>query len=379
MRVLSVTSPVLSHIFPTIPLAHALLAAGHEVRYAVGSEPHAVTEAGLHAVDVTPGLDYTPIWMREGEEDPMYVTDVGMEFLAELFGRVSDAEVDGVLKVARDYEPDLILHSAAQGAAALAASALGLPCVEVPLGPADSDPRLGVLLREAMRRSYERHGVTGRPTATARITTLPPSLRHLLPGHSDTSSTGTEEWPMAYVPYNGGGELPDWLPHPTRPRIAVTLGSMGARWGGITILKSLFSHVENLDAEFVLTLGGGDLSLLDDLPDNVRVVEWIPLAPLLETCSGVIHHAGSGTLLTAMRLGVPQCVIPHGAYQKTNAATLTGSGSGFTADPDTLGTAACERLLNDSSLRAAGARVSEELRGMQPPADLVPRMVSLTS
>ncbi|WUH98261.1 DUF1205 domain-containing protein [Spirillospora sp. NBC_00431] len=379
MRVMFVTSPVLSHIFPTVPLAHALLAAGHEVRYAVGSELHAVSQAGMHAADITPGLDYTPLWMAEGEEDPMYAEDVGVEFLAELFARVSGAEVSGVLDLARDFAPDLIVHSAAQGAAALVAAALRLPCVEVPLGPADSDPRLARLLRSGMRREYERHRVTGEPAATARINTLPPSLQHLLPGRSPGSFTGPDEWSMAYVPYNGGGELPDWLSRPSRPRLAVTLGSMGAQWGGITVLKSLFANAGSVDAEFVLTLGGGDVSLLGELPGNVRVVEWMPLAPLLKTCAGVIHHAGSGTLLTAMRLGVPQCVLPHGSYQMTNAAVLTGAGTGFIADPDTLGEAECERLLTDTSLRSAGARIGEEIRSLATPADLVPRMVALAA
>lgn len=228
MRALFVTSPVLSHIFPTVPLAHALRAAGHDVRYAVGDALDAVTAAGLHAVDITPGLDYTKVWVPDGAEDPMYVEDAGVEFLATLFGRVSGVEVDGALEVARSYRPDLIVHSAAQGAGALAAAALGIPCVELPLGPADSDPRLAGLLREAMKGDYERHGIPGTPPRTVRITSVPERLAPLLPG----GERPEHEWSMRYVPYNGGAVLPDWLSRPAdRPRIAVTLGSIGAQWG----------------------------------------------------------------------------------------------------------------------------------------------------
>ncbi|MFD0395282.1 hypothetical protein ACFQ3Z_36395 [Streptomyces nogalater] len=37
MRALFITSPGLSHILPTVPLAQALRALGHEVRYATGA------------------------------------------------------------------------------------------------------------------------------------------------------------------------------------------------------------------------------------------------------------------------------------------------------------------------------------------------------
>ncbi|WP_461073014.1 nucleotide disphospho-sugar-binding domain-containing protein, partial [Streptomyces pseudoechinosporeus] len=377
MRALFVTSPVLSHIFPTIPVAHALRAAGHEVRYAAGEALEAVTEAGLHAVDVTPGLNYEKVWVPDGTEDPMHVQDAGVEFLAELFGRVSGVEVDGVLEVARSYRPDLIVHSAAQGAGALAASALDIPCVELPLGPADSDPRLAGLLREAMKGDYARHGITGTPRRTVRINTVPQRLAPLLPG----GERPEHEWTMRYVPYNGGGVLPDWLARPAgRPRIAVTLGSIGAQWGGITVLAPLIAAAGRVDAEFVLTLGGGDVELLGELPKNVRTVEWVPLAPLLETCAGIIHHAGSGTLLTALTLGVPQCVIPDGAYQKANTELLVGSGAGFAVAPDELGAEECRRLLEGAELRTAAEGVRDELRRTMPsPASLVPRWEELAA
>lgn len=375
MRALFVTSPVLSHAFPTIPVAHALTAAGHEVRYALGAALGAVTDAGLHAVDVTPGLDYDKIWVPDGAEDPMYVKDAGVEFLAELFGRVSGAEVDGVLEAARAWSPDVIVHSAAQGAGALAASALGIPCVELPLGPADSDPRLAGLLRAAMKGDYERHDVAGTPRATARISSVPARLAHLLPG----GRRPDDEWLMRYVPHNGGGTLPGWLlTAPERPRIAVTLGSIGAQWGGIAMLAPLMAEAARVDAEFVLTLGGGDVELLGELPENVRTVEWVPLAPLLETCAGIVHHGGSGTLLTAMRLGVPQCVLPDGAYQQANSAVLVGSGAGFAADPTTIGTEECRRLLLDRELRGAAEGLRREMVDTMPtPAELVPRLVDL--
>lgn len=126
-------------------------------------------------------------------------------------------------------------------------------------------------------------------------------------------------------------------------------------------------------------LGGGDAELLGELPDNVRTIEWVPLAPLLETCAGIVHHAGSGTLLTAMALGVPQCVIPDGSYQQANSDLLEGSGAGFATDAATLGAAECRRLLEDMALRTAVRSLREEMRAMPSPAALVPALEKLAA
>nr|AAF01811.1 putative glycosyl transferase [Streptomyces nogalater]WBU77272.1 SnogD [Cosmid vector pSnogaori_NGS] len=376
MRALFITSPGLSHILPTVPLAQALRALGHEVRYATGGDIRAVAEAGLCAVDVSPGVNYAKLFVPDDTDvtDPMHSEGLGEGFFAEMFARVSAVAVDGALRTARSWRPDLVVHTPTQGAGPLTAAALQLPCVELPLGPADSEPGLGALIRRAMSKDYERHGVTGEPTGSVRLTTTPPSVEALLP--EDRRSPGA--WPMRYVPYNGGAVLPDWLPPAAgRRRIAVTLGSIDALSGGIAKLAPLFSEVADVDAEFVLTLGGGDLALLGELPANVRVVEWIPLGALLETCDAIIHHGGSGTLLTALAAGVPQCVIPHGSYQDTNRDVLTGLGIGFDAEAGSLGAEQCRRLLDDAGLREAALRVRQEMSEMPPPAETAAKLVAL--
>ncbi|MFD9248094.1 hypothetical protein ACFV0D_40525, partial [Streptomyces sp. NPDC059556] len=58
MRVLFTLFPGAAHLYPVVPLARALLAAGHEVR--VASHPEltgAVTAAGLAAVEIGDRVD----------------------------------------------------------------------------------------------------------------------------------------------------------------------------------------------------------------------------------------------------------------------------------------------------------------------------------
>jgi UDP:flavonoid glycosyltransferase YjiC (YdhE family) len=376
MRALFITSPGLSHILPTVPLAQALTAAGHQVRFATGGDIHAIAEAGLCGVDVTPGVDYAKVFIPEQSDDtdPMHADDVGVDNLAEMFGRVSGVAVDGALAFARRWKPDLIVHTPTQGAGPLVAAALGLPAVELPLGPADGEEGLGDLVRSAMSEHYRRAGVTGEPRSRTRLMPMAPSIETLLPGPHTPGA-----WPVRYTPYNGGAILPGWVTEPVRrPRIAVTLGAIDARWGGIARLAPFFAAAGKIDAEFVLTLGGGDVELLGELPANVNVVEWLPLNALLETCAGIIHHGGSGTAMTALVTGIPQCVIPQGAYQNVAKDILEKRGIGFSAESEQLGATECTRLLEDTTLRDAAREVRAEAATMPPVSDLVPRLVALT-
>ncbi|BDM71256.1 glycosyl transferase [Streptomyces nigrescens] len=377
MRVLVIASPGLGHLFPTVPLAHAFRAAGHEVRFATGGLGLSATDAGMNVVDVTPGLDYGEIYMSVGGDDnrrPIHADDPEDELLARLFGRVSSVMVDGALDVARSWSPDLIFSPVLQGAGPLVAAATGTPLVEMPVGVYDSRHDLGDMIREAMRADYDRHSVSADARATVRLSMMPPSFAELLPPERRNEGA----WPMRWVPYNGGFVLPDWLRRrPDRPRIAVTLGTIEAQWGGIAMLSPLMTAAGGVDAEFVVTLGGGDVALLGDLPDNVRTVEWAPLDALLETCTAIIHHGGSGTTMTAIAAGIPQCVIPQGSYQHTDVGVVARLGTGIVAEAETLGARECRTLLTDEGMRKAAARAREELLTMPAPAELVPRLAAL--
>ncbi|MEU4532828.1 nucleotide disphospho-sugar-binding domain-containing protein [Micromonospora ureilytica] len=371
MRALFVNSPGLGHIFPSVPLAHGLRAAGHDVLYAQGGDVDSVAAAGVDVVDVTPGTDYAKVFQPE---DIDFTVDGGDDFLAQLFARVSGVTVDRVLEVARAWRPDLLINSPLQGAGAMAATMLNIPSATLILGPADCSPALAGLLREQMNDRYEAHGLTGRPREQVRLNSIPPSLLGAMP--EELRSPG--DWPVRYVPFNGNGQLPDWLLEtPQRPRIAVTLGSIAGLWGGLAMLAPLVAAARDVDAEFVVTLGGGDPALLGDLPPNVRAVNWLALGALLPTCSALIHHGGSGTAMAGMSAGVPQCVMPLSPDQKVNLDALVARGIGIGADAATIGAAQFRALLEDGSMRKAAGEVRDEVAVMPSPADLVEHLVDL--
>ncbi|RZS34726.1 UDP:flavonoid glycosyltransferase YjiC (YdhE family) [Herbihabitans rhizosphaerae] len=373
VRVLFVTSPGLGHVFPTISLAHALRAAGHEVLVATAGGKDAAN-AGLPVVDSAPGVDISAVFEQAASEQPEEFdfstnidTEKGLAFIGAIFARVSGISVDVTVSAAESWRPDVVVHSPLQGAGPLVAAKLGVPAVTHGIGFADEAAATEAIF-EKMVDERERHGVTALPEVRESIDVAPPSM-------VDRPVRG---WPMRYVPYNGGGVLPEWvLERPARPRVAVTLGTVLTQFGALTSLTKLVDVARNLDAEFVLALGDADPSPLGELPDNVRAAGWVPLSALLPTSSALVHHGGAGSTLTAIAAGVPQLVLPHGADQYLNADVVARRGLGLRSEPDQVDAELINRLLTDTGLSSAASEVAEEIIGLPTPADLVPKITGL--
>jgi rhamnosyltransferase subunit B len=58
------------------------------------------------------------------------------------------------------------------------------------------------------------------------------------------------------------------------------------------------------------------------LPDDIRHVQFVPLAALLPRCAALVHHGGIGTLAQGLRAGIPQLVTPMNFDQPDNAVRL---------------------------------------------------------
>ena len=387
MRILVTASPGLGHMLPMVPISWALRAAGHEVLLAMAGRnaTHVpmLAASGLHVVETqTPEVFARLMEAARGSMDVKEVQRTiraasrsnNFEDLAALGARLfapqGDVVADNVVALADEWRPDLVLHSPMEGAGPLAAAKLGIPAVEQAFGLNSPESRMP-LVAEAMADAYRRHGVSGPPTRRGLLNVAPPSM-------------GTPEvgWSMRYVPYNGGGQLPDWLlRRPDRPRVIVTLGTVVPGFQGLGPLQWLADVAGDIDAEFVVTLEDAEVAQLGALPDNVRPVSYTPLNALLATSTAVIHHGGSGSTMTSLALGVPQLVVPQGADQFHNAHEVAKRGVGFEIDTEVaqVGADDLARLLTDTSLAAAAAEVKAEIAGQPAPAALVSRLVELVN
>lgn len=370
MRVLFVSSPGIGHVFPMMPLAWALRAGGHDVLVATSGSALAAAGAGLHVVDVLPDVDFEAMRARMIRDRPDIAQVMRTRPLhdvrqaIEIFARMSGLIVDPVLDLAQRWHPDVVVQSQLQGAGLLAAAKLGVPAVDHGFGFIRTEA-MPALLRDHMAEAFERHGITDLPRHGV-IDVVPPSMLAAEP----------IGWSMAYLPYNGGAVLPDWLTNPPqRPRIAVTLGTIAPRMTGLDPLRKLIEAADRMDAEFVLALGDTDPTPLGALPGNVRTTGWVPLNALLATCRGIVHHGGAGTTLTSLACGVPQLVLPQGADRHINAEAVRRRNAGIVAEADEVTDTMLAALLGDDEIRRACDEVRHEISTMPTPAHIADRLV----
>jgi UDP:flavonoid glycosyltransferase YjiC (YdhE family) len=372
LRVLCVATPGLGHVFPLVPLAWALRAAGHDVLVATAGHGLTATHSGLPVVDVAPDFDLKTVmdWLQRHHPDvadqlkelrDRHLTD--LREAAAFATWTSMPLVDRTVSLAREWRPNLIVQSQIQGAGLVAAGVIDVPVIEHGFGLARTDG-LASLHRVHMSDAFVRHSAE-LPARIGAIQVAPPSL----------IGAPLRGWSMRYLPYNGGAVIPEWLTKPaTKPRVVVTLGTVAPR-RCLTTARRIVDAAEGLDAEFVLALGRVDTGTLEPLPRNVRLVGWVPLTALLPTCTAIVHHGGAGTTMTALAHGVPQLAFSGPIDRHINATTIARRGVGIAARPDELSPELLHQVLTDPALSRTARDVCAEITGLPTPAELVPDVI----
>lgn len=372
MRILFTGPAAVGHLFPMIPTAQALRAAGHEVLFASAQPLNRLREAGFPIVEIGDGRTIRDVLEQSTGEELRYVahdltTDQILDAAARGFALVSRATVGGLLEAADDWGADLLVYDSFQASAPLVAAKLKIPSVLQNFGVTSGLDMVGRLAAN-FTEAYETYRVAG-PAEPTPLNIVPASLG------GDPGGLR-----MRYLPYNGGGTVPaKLLRRGTRPRVAVTLGTVLTEMDGVRAIVRLIEAAASVDAEFLLAVGDADLTPLGTLPDNVRPLPWIPLAELLTTSDALIHHGGSGTLLTALQAGLPQLLLPQGADHFANADALTATGAALRSASDDVDAPLLTRLVTDPSLREAAVRLRAENAALPTPAETVPALEALAA
>nr|BBE36478.1 glycosyl transferase [Streptomyces sp. SoC090715LN-16] len=391
MRILFATWAWATHYFPMVPLARAFDSADHEVL--VASQPalaDTVLRSGL--VPIPAGEDFDLIgefqgnpWLMADQRTnprsaPLTWDEAAIRKRRHFIGffcRIAELMLDDLLRIARRWQPDLLVWDALTFAAPVVAQACGVPHVRMPWGldilgtqPPDLEERLRP---QELLDLYARAGQ--RPAAHLAPWTIdicPPDLQ---------IANESPRLPMRYVPYNGlGGVLPDWLLEPVRAtrRVCVCWGTSTTRFFGPDhyLVPGILEGLADYDAEIVVAATPDQRPLLGDLPANVRVAESLAISALMPSCSAFIHQGGAGTTLTAAHAGVPQLVVPQVFDQRTDAEQLAGTGAGRFVLGQELTPQSVRReldaLLADPGYAKNAVRLRDQLRSLPTPADLVP-------
>jgi len=383
VRVLFSSMGLVGHINPLVPLARALVARGHELRWATGPDGCArVEHAGVDAVPagITQAERWTELDRRYpeiGDLPPQRRPDA---LFPKLFGAISaPPALADLLPLVEEWRPDLVVNDAAELASPIAAAAIGVPHATHAFGALLPEPRVRAGGKE-IASLWQAQGLEPRPYGglydDLYIDIYPPSMqppggdhlgarRYLRP--VPFAGTTTERLDSAILERTGS------------PLVYFTFGTVFNDYRAFPVA---LAGLRAAAVGVVVTVGpNADPGSLGPQPTNVVVERYIPQTLLLPEVDVVASHAGSGTALAALSLGIPQLCLPQAADQFLNAAAIAGAGAGISIAPQDVEpasvAAAIRQLLEDDRYRDAARQVADEIASMPSPDEVAAELEAL--
>lgn len=366
MRFLFTATPLDGHVRPLLPLAETLRRRGHDVAFAtheswheyIAAEGYPALAAGTSHADARRLLE-----PHKAEIDALPPLERRPHIYPILFGRGHAPEkLDGLLRAAREWQPDAFVWESSDVAAPVAASALGVPAVHHSFGamvPLAAFRRCEAAVLPLWRRVEAEPLPYVGAFSGLYVDTCPASLAWEQP-LGETVRLAPATTPAA--------SPPPWLAELGRPLVYATLGTV---FNEPAMLARLIAGLDDVPAALVTIGRNVDPAALGPVPAHVRVERFVPQADVLPACTAVVAHAGSGSTLAALAHGLPLVLVPQGADQFENASRVEDAGAGIVVMPEEVtGDAvrsALRRVLDEPSFSAAARRIAAEIASMPLP------------
>jgi UDP:flavonoid glycosyltransferase YjiC (YdhE family) len=327
MRVIVNVAGGYGHLYPLVPLAHALASAGHDVLVAAPLHVgRAVEEVGLEALPLPEGAEPSDAFLvRQAVNDP---SDRRRAALARYLA-MAVLQVPALQEAARDWQPDVLIRESTAWAAWLTGELLDLPVVVVDVVPSPTK-MLSATVGRLFADARAQVGLPPDPGLTTllqwlHVVAAPPEWLPAASVGPTTHLFRPPEDPPATV------RSPAWLDalDESRPLVYVTLGTVVNRTPGA--FELIFEGLANLPVNVVATVGPDvDPRSFGSLPSHIRVERFISQAAVLPRAAAVVCHAGYGSLMGALRHGVPVVTVPlANADGAANAARVRALGVGI--------------------------------------------------
>jgi UDP:flavonoid glycosyltransferase YjiC (YdhE family) len=348
------------HAFPMIALGRALLARGHDVTLQTWERWRAPIEAE--------GMSFTPA----PEYSAFPIGDQPLDFYEAVVYATRDT-----LPLVRELQPDVVVHDILTLGPSLAAELVDLPrATLVPhvfpeAGRGFPIYSFGARLpRTAAGRAFwERaHLPVRRGLESGRLalnrTRAQVSLPPLAYPHGGTSrqlaliATFPQlEYPRAWPSHAHVVGPLMWeppareIPLPPGDDPLVLVAPSTSQDPDHRLLHAALRGLADAPVRVLATYNRRLPSRPLPVPDNARVVEWLSYAHTLPHCDAIVCHAGHGTLVRALSLGVPVIACPVAGDMNENAARLAWAGGGVRLP---------RRFISPRPLRLAVERVLDE-------------------
>ena len=195
-RVLITTAPGAGHLYPVVPLAWALQAAGHDVLVATPeSFVGEVLATGLPAIASSGPVRMGDMMSPGKKQPPIRHQGPGSEHVGRGFARLAAVTLPGIETIVDRWRPDLVVSEASEYAGPIMAGARGIPFVRHGWGLAIT-PEADHFAADQLAGELKRLELDGLPPAAMELDAWPASLQ--LP-----ASTATHR--VRYIPYTAPG------------------------------------------------------------------------------------------------------------------------------------------------------------------------------
>lgn len=372
MRVLLTLPPSQGSLHGALPLAGALVAAGHQVAFC-SSAPFADQVKPYGFEYLSAGLD----WQINDADLLQRLADASGPDLSALAGpdpsrwitwatdnpfmrNTALAMFTDVRRLAVSWRADVVVSNLVDLGSLVAAESLGLPYASLGTSAGTArdltdqltgaltwlraeaglppDPELAMLYRHL-------HLAFTTPLFDGPSATFPPTLCCL-------RRTGT---------LRPDERLPAWAVGLTRPLVLVSLGTVFHRQ--LDLYRGIVEALREEPVELAVAVGfDQDPSCLGPQPDSVHVEPWLPLPLLYPHCAAFVTHGGFNSTMEALSAGVPLVVIPMAGDQPYCGQRCAELGVGVALRPGQRLPhrilEATRQVLAEPSYRQAAQRIS---------------------
>lgn len=367
------------HAFPTIALGRALRERGHDVTLQTWERWRAAVEGEGISFTAAPEYSAFPVPVERDGQPPQ-----PLDFYEAIVYTTRDT-----LPLVENLRPDVVVHDILTLAPSLCAELLGIPAATlVPHVFPESSPgfpiySFGALLprtpfgRASWNRAHRpvRRGLESGRDALNRTRTAVglPALDRVHGGTSDRLAL-VATYPQLEYPRPWPAHVRVVGPliwEPPAQEVAVPPGEeplvlVAPSTSQDPEHRLLHACLEGLASARVRVLATYNRRLPSHpllVPENARVVDWLSYARTLPHCDAIVCHAGHGTLVRALSLGVPVVACPVAGDMNENAARLAWAGAGLRLPRRFISARpvrrAVERVVGDEAIRARARAFAE--------------------